>query len=367
MGFDFAKALAVFLVVFVHFAFYTLSFPCTKLSNALTSLCVLCVPLFFAVNGALLLNRPFNLNKHVHRLGKLVLMTILWRLISICFFTLIGAIEHPAIKEIILACFGNAPSEWPIGHFWFLDALIATYLFVPLFASACKLDEKPALLFMGILLIISTREYINQLALLFQGALGSTWRGWSTLNASFDKYLPLGQYGFLIIYFMGGALVYDKTKQLPNLPIEEKSKLIHSAVLALVVSVALIVSLQLGQHIYLGVNYGVNNGYMILPTFVFTMAVLFLALVVLPTNTATSTISEFIGSNSFGVYMLHMPLIWLFRMLQERFSILRFTEWMPNTLSLALNIVCVALVVVACSALTSCLKKTRIGKFLFFA
>lgn len=49
VGYDVAKSIAMFFVVLLHFAFYTRYYSGGLAGTAVTTLCVICVPLFFAV------------------------------------------------------------------------------------------------------------------------------------------------------------------------------------------------------------------------------------------------------------------------------------------------------------------------------
>lgn len=72
VGYDVAKSIAMFFVVLLHFAFYTRYYSGGLAGTAVTTLCVICVPLFFAVNGALLLPRTFDVKNIIRKHAPLL-------------------------------------------------------------------------------------------------------------------------------------------------------------------------------------------------------------------------------------------------------------------------------------------------------
>ncbi|MFQ9707226.1 MAG: acyltransferase family protein [Bifidobacterium dentium] len=67
VGYDIAKTLAMFLVVMLHYSLYTRYYSSGIAGTLVTVMCVVCVPLFFAVNGALLLPRPLDEHRHYRK------------------------------------------------------------------------------------------------------------------------------------------------------------------------------------------------------------------------------------------------------------------------------------------------------------
>ena len=82
VGYDVAKSIAMFFVVLLHFAFYTRYYSGGLAGTAVTTLCVICVPLFFAVNGALLLPRTFDVKKHYKKTCTVVAIVSIWNVLA---------------------------------------------------------------------------------------------------------------------------------------------------------------------------------------------------------------------------------------------------------------------------------------------
>ena len=51
VGYDIIKSMAMFFVVMLHYSFYTRFYSSGLAGTAVTVLCVVCVPLFFAVTN----------------------------------------------------------------------------------------------------------------------------------------------------------------------------------------------------------------------------------------------------------------------------------------------------------------------------
>ena len=73
VGYDIIKSMAMFFVVMLHYSFYTRFYSSGLAGTAVTVLCVVCVPLFFAVNGALLLPRKMDETKHYRKTLNIVI------------------------------------------------------------------------------------------------------------------------------------------------------------------------------------------------------------------------------------------------------------------------------------------------------
>lgn len=77
LGFDIAKSLAMFLVILLHASFYTGIIRDSFFSRVMMSFTVICVPLFMAVNGAILLNKHFVFKRHLKKLVGIILLLVI--------------------------------------------------------------------------------------------------------------------------------------------------------------------------------------------------------------------------------------------------------------------------------------------------
>lgn len=86
---DFLKLLAAFLTVFYHFAYYKLNYGFSteelylpNFNRIFMCFCSCCVPLFFMVNGSLLLNKQRNFKQVYLKALKLLFLIIFWNFLN---------------------------------------------------------------------------------------------------------------------------------------------------------------------------------------------------------------------------------------------------------------------------------------------
>jgi len=116
-GYDLIKTIAIFLIVFYHlggldFGQFTsgeIYFP--NLAKIVSAFCASGVPLFFMVNGALLIPRQLTWKELGQKVAKLLFLYIFWKFV----------LQYLLCQQL----FGI---EEKMVHFWFLLTLAAIYL-----------------------------------------------------------------------------------------------------------------------------------------------------------------------------------------------------------------------------------------------
>ena len=111
VGYDIIKSMAMFFVVMLHYSFYTRFYSSGLAGTAVTVLCVVCVPLFFAVNGALLLPRKMDEAKHYRKTLNIVIVVTIWRLLAAAFFVFVDGSHPVTLKDLVLFLLGGAVSN----------------------------------------------------------------------------------------------------------------------------------------------------------------------------------------------------------------------------------------------------------------
>lgn len=144
VGYDIIKSMAMFFVVMLHYSFYTRFYSSGLAGTAVTVLCVVCVPLFFAVNGALLLPRKMDEAKHYRKTLNIVIVVTIWRLLAAAFFVFVDGSHPVTLKDLVLFLLGGGFGDYPTGYFWFMNALIAVYLVLPVMKMAFDSERKLA-------------------------------------------------------------------------------------------------------------------------------------------------------------------------------------------------------------------------------
>ena len=87
-GLDLLKAIAILLVVFVHdndifIDFLSKADVWTVTNYGLYSLIALCVPILFLVNGALVMNKPFDAKRFFLKTLKIAALTVIWGILTL--------------------------------------------------------------------------------------------------------------------------------------------------------------------------------------------------------------------------------------------------------------------------------------------
>ena len=134
---DFVRAVAILLVVVLHSSadlFYEfMNIPMQEwwTANVYDSISHICVPLFVMISGYTLLGKNERLSRFiVRRLGKLILVIVVWSIIFIGYKSLFENI-HTDIMGFVLAIF-QGPVYF---HLWFLYTLLGLYLILPVLRS----------------------------------------------------------------------------------------------------------------------------------------------------------------------------------------------------------------------------------------
>src|SRR4051794_19168514 len=103
---DLLKTIAIFFVLFYHFSVMNIDFIhdegfTSYFNYYLNSILSTCVPIFFFVNGGLLLNKSYlDIKSHVRKTIKILILTLLWGLISLILLSIIKG-EPLSFSDIV--------------------------------------------------------------------------------------------------------------------------------------------------------------------------------------------------------------------------------------------------------------------------
>lgn len=306
-SFDILKSIAIFLVVFCHYT--TLSN--TVAENFAMTICFVGVPLFFMVNGALLLHKPFNLKKHLLKTGSVYVVATVWRVL----YLLIDAFKAGTLEQILDAktqtlsyalLWTNSTFTAP-AHMWFIKSLLAIYLIFPLLHICFQKGKegKSTLYFLLILLFVGVNvvtEADFAISMLKQYAAFNT-----TLSASpLSAFLPYTS-GGMLFYFVLGAVLWEYlsgTDERQTHTITRKHRVIAAA--CFLVSWVIMMwtkSLDDGTWGWNGVLY--SNGYARIPTFLATVSLFVLCSQLEIRSVFVRRICTTVSSCTLGIYYLH--------------------------------------------------------------
>lgn len=323
LGLDVAKLIAMFQVVFIHFSFYTNNFANTGLSRAVTSLTVTCVPLFIAVNGALLLNRPYSYKKHIARTVKYVLLLFFWRLVHITTYFILGA-PRLSLPDLLALLVAGSIDGYPLGHFWFLYALIGLYLLFPLIKLAWDRDRDAlvpicvsiAVLFCGVDLLRTVVLFVSPI---FYERFTPFFGAFASLN-------PLSSVGYLVLYFIGGAYIAEPYMKINRAPLDWRNRMRVSRVICLL-GLSWLITCMVHETQYTNGSpaFGVDYGYWLPTTVVATFSLLLALLKVGFRSGGIVAVTSKLGGSTFAVYMLHMPALLLLARIESGYLASHFT------------------------------------------
>jgi len=210
---DNLRAIATISVICLHvsapilYKFNEIPFSSWQIGNIYDSLVRFCVPIFFMVSGALLLNRDYDLEEFiVKRVIRIFPPFIFWSLIYILYNSFILGNESfefiPFIKNVVLQLLHG--SEY---HLWFVYALIGLYLLTPILRPWVKSATKVELRYFLIIWLITILYAIPALTnYLPTNSLQnfSGYIGYFVLGYYLSKHVTIDKY-LLIFCFLTGV------------------------------------------------------------------------------------------------------------------------------------------------------------------
>lgn len=143
-GIDIIKIIACSFVVAIH----TVNGQLGVINRIIQMCTVLAIPLFFTVNGYLLLKKPkVSYGYVVKRIIKILIICFSWEAIhaTVCFLV------YHEIRNFLLSFLLDFLQEGLFFHFWFFGSLIIIYLILPLIN---KLLNKHKIVYITILAVL---------------------------------------------------------------------------------------------------------------------------------------------------------------------------------------------------------------------
>ncbi len=307
---DLIECVAILLVVFYHSSTYFFTYQ-PELGFAfqyhiwayLRGLLPSCVCLFFFANGFLLLNRPFDLKKHIIKTIRVIITTYVWATITtVCLFFIYG--EPFSFKELIKTLW-NWPSGW-LNHLWFMAALVCVYIFFPLIKVAYDYHRKVFHYFwILVTIMVFGNSFINHAF-----TIGYSLGGAKTVMIQnwFRLWNPFGGFAaYAIVYFCLGGVAYNLIDRLEQIAAWKRNLI---AVAVILVCNAIF--------FYEGMIYNRNTGgmwdmvcqeYDAIPTLINTLAISVLCF----NYRGKLKFFRSVASNTLGIYFIHMILVYLIK------------------------------------------------------
>lgn len=310
---DLLKTCALLLVVFFHFNCVQADFfhnpsPVVFLRYAFFNSIPFAIPLFFFVNGCLLLNaRPIRCKRHIVRILQMVLLTLIWGTATVCALMLIRGVSLPPgqVVHIVL----GLRDGW-LNHLWFMQALVVVYLFYPVIHAVYNTDKKSFYFFLGVVLFFTFgNHFLNELMDMalsfFPALLPSLHRNiYLTKQVNFfNNYNPfLGIKGYTVGCFMLGGVFFPLREKL-NSP---RFRKLAAAVLLL----SLLLINLFGFSVAMGLKDAAPLTWTLIDSVPAMTAAIALFVLVLPyrrrENSRLGLLVRLTSENSLGIYLVHI-------------------------------------------------------------
>ncbi|MGN0334381.1 MAG: acyltransferase [Lachnospiraceae bacterium] len=304
---DFIEFLGILFVLMYHSNTYSyfwmddgsgLSFLRYYLRTILST----CVPLFFFANGYLLLNRSFNLKKHIVKTLKIIVLTFIWGIINILCCMLIKK-EYLTLKEIAEYLW-TWHQGW-INFLWYMGALVCIYVFFPLIKTVFDNSKKIFIYFTVVCAILTFgnafMNYCGSVALnitgVHDGILSMNW---------FNMFNPFrGIYGYTFVYFCLGGLAHGIKDRLEEIsPVKRNT----AAIAVIILSCLGLFAMGIVLSDISGKMWDVVwKGYDTIFTFINVCMIFTLCL----SYRGNYRIVQLVSANTLGIYFMHPILILL--------------------------------------------------------
>lgn len=217
---DLIKFVAMLMVIMYHSTIYQYNFiENEKISYYLIyffrGILSTCVPLFFFVNGYLILNKKMNLKNHIKKSCKLIFLTVTWGIISLIIIMYIRG-EQVSPKEFILNLWKWNPI-YRIDHLWYMGALICIYVFFPLIKNVYDENRNSFIYFLVVCFIFTfINVFLCDLGTIAINIIFGKGKIYSAnLFNMFDPFR--GIFGYTFVYFCLGGLIYNFEEKIRNI------------------------------------------------------------------------------------------------------------------------------------------------------
>lgn len=303
---DLMEAIGILFVVIYHSGLYKYNFVKDAALNSeiviyylryfLRTILSTCVPIFFFVNGYLLLSKPYDLSKHIQRTKHLILMP-LWGLVLMPIYLLLDG-QKISIKTSILNLL-NITTEWGMNLFWFIGALIVIYIFFPALKTLYDKDIKSFFSFVVVMFVLTFGiKLINQF-LMFTGIVFH--HHFTSINYPLiNMFIPIRQYGYSFVYFCAGGLAFRYEKKILCVT-KKKRNLIATCAIVISCTLLFLIGVFYSRFVLSDIWDVVWEGYDSIPTFINVLAIYTLTLNI----DKGHEMIEYISKNTLGIYLFH--------------------------------------------------------------
>ncbi len=322
---DLLRIILIVLVIIVHISnLYLVRFTKISLSKYTISLFFnsfsrICVPLFFMISGALLINEKYDKKKYFTRIIKFIIILIIW---SIIYSILNETVE---LKTFFLSLFNARSTQ---RHLWFMYVIIGLYIALPFIQNMCKNMTKELEN-----LFIILWSIFSGLAVIYEPLINHI----ANIEVNVEYPIPIIQATYYLGYFILGHILY---KRIENNEINIKNR---SLILIYILSSLITFSFTLYSSIKLNYHYESMLWYKSIFTIIASTSI-FLLVLNKNYNIKNEKIIKYFSSLTFGIYLIHMIFL---NKITEHYLIINYSPILTipilSLIILFLSIICISI------------------------
>lgn len=268
-----------------------------------------CVPLFFLTNGYLLFGKSLDLKKHILKIIKIIIITVIWRILTVAaLLLLMPNTGRYSVKEYFMEVL--RADQGYISHLWFMGALVCIYIFFPLLKIVYNQNTKIFTYFICVCAIMTFgNKAINMLIVFIQYLFKGTISGAEDINF-FNMFNPFaGMSGYALVYFGIGGLLHQAQDKIKN---EVNRKRNCIAIVSIIFSVLALAGWgffrsRVSGEIWDIVWYSYDTFF----TLLIAIMMFFLSLNYRPSSgSKIASFIQMISGNTLGIYFLHVIILY---------------------------------------------------------
>jgi surface polysaccharide O-acyltransferase-like enzyme len=274
------------------------------LNYLVISLFSTCVPIFFFVNGGLLLNKSsFDLKKHISKTIQIILLTLIWGVITMIALSFI--LKEPIGVRRIIRGVLELRQQW-VNHLWFMEALVVIYFFFPLIYLAYHKQKEIFHFFFVVVCIFSFGNYFIGMGGIVLSSITGKFQNTYFLINHFSEFNPFrGIYGFPLGYFLLGGVIFNYRDWISEKVKKSWAWFVLLASTLLLGSFGILLSFRMGE-----IWDVVFEGYESIFTLVNVLALFVISLHYKPRGWLGKGIQQ-VSENTLGIYFIHVILGYL--------------------------------------------------------
>lgn len=332
------KSIAIIIICLIHFSSIyggkitqkPYIFSLDSIRQFLYNIISIAIPLFFMVNGALLLNKNCDYKYVIKKIIHLIIQFIIWAFITLLIISIYRGItsNNFNISNVLSL---SVLKSIPHSHLWFIPQLISIYILVPFIKSIYDSKDEKNYFYIFLIILAIFTFFIPLLNHLLNTV---------NLKMNFDyiyTFIPFSMnYMTMLLFFLSGAVLHNNKLKLIN-----KSKKIT---LLLIIISLIFLHLEwywYGDY-YLGYKFNYNSISVLFLTFSIYIIIMQLEEKLLKIKPIVY-ISNFIGINTITVYYLHWILGYTILESIQPFLWINKGIIYSITISIILTIICSAI------------------------